>query len=114
MMIAPSGEMIMKSKMIENCKNASSATTNVWYPENFSRRGFSGIAAASTAPVLRSVVIESSRCARLGTALPQFILKTSLPNEMHGEHLAHVRQLGHFGRPRLVRRIPEARQEAGP
>jgi hypothetical protein len=30
MMIAPSGEMIMKSRMMENCRKASSATRNIW------------------------------------------------------------------------------------
>src|SRR6185369_4884539 len=31
--IAPSGEMIMKSRMIVNCRKASMPTTNFWYEE---------------------------------------------------------------------------------
>ena len=31
--IAPSGEMIMKSRMIVNCRKASIPTTNFWYEE---------------------------------------------------------------------------------
>ena len=34
MIIAPSGAMIMKSRMTANCRNASSPTTNFWYEEN--------------------------------------------------------------------------------
>jgi hypothetical protein len=39
MISAPSGAMIMKSRMTANCRNASRPTTNFWYGEKLAAGG---------------------------------------------------------------------------